>query len=151
MADATIGYLGHNNYASTSGQQQAIKRIIERTGQFKELEGWEVPIPEPSKDWEPTAGMLWSQIRADESSADFGAGDWAQAWIAVELLNRALTDPKRHTPSAQMIAEVFTVLRDLRLSQRQKMQDGILVNREPPTLSVADEFRLELKPVLTTP
>lgn len=131
MATNNVSYLGPGGYSRADNEKRALARLEAQVGGVETIGAKAVIRPEPSQDWAYEPKLLWTLAMADEAVDGWSSGDYAQLYLACEVLHRAFTDERRRTPPANTLDVVFGVLRELRLSDTAKRNAGILVNREP--------------------
>lgn len=147
MASPNSGFLGENNYASRDNAKRAERRALARLEGpvgLERIQGWEPVKPEPSEAWCPEAKMVWVMASRDEAILYWSSGDWMHLWLTCDYLDRALTDPHKHTPSAQAMTVVMDTLRGLKLTETAKRANGIIVNRDEIVLDDADVWLQEI-------
>lgn len=133
MASPNAGFLGQGSYASRENEKRAERRALARlegpTG-LERIQAFDVVKPEPNGDWCQEARMVWVMASNDEAVLNWSSGDWMHLYLACDYLDRTLTDPRRHTPSAQAMTVVMETLRALKLTDSAKRSNGILVCRD---------------------
>lgn len=117
------GFLGEGQYASRSEENRAVKRVIARSTELVEVEENDRVLIDPNPDWSEPARLLWVMAWKDEAASTWGNGDAAQLWLLCEHLSQA------GMKKAYSLEIVLKGLNELRLSDRAKRQDGILVLR----------------------
>jgi hypothetical protein len=133
VASPTAGFLGQGNYASRDNEKRAERRALARLEGpvgLERIQAFEVVKPEPNPEWCHEARMVWVMACNDEAVLHWSSGDWMHLYLACDYLHRALTDPKKHTPSAQAMTVIMETLKALKLSDSAKRSNGILVNRD---------------------
>lgn len=84
--------------------------------------------------------MVWVMSAHDEATLHWSSGDWMHLYLACDYLDRATTDPRKYTPSAQAMTVIMDTLKSLKLTDSAKRANGILVNRDVPQRDETDEW-----------
>lgn len=143
MASPNGGFLGEGNYSNRANAKRAEARALSRLEGpvgLERIQGWEVVKPEPNADWCPEAKMVWVMASQDEAMLYWSSGDWMHLYLTCDYLDRALTDPRKHTPSAQAMTVIMDTLKSLKLTETAKRANGIIVNRDEVVLDETDEW-----------
>lgn len=127
MADRYGGIQNFGDYSRTRDARRALERQLAK-GPVEVVPANEPTVPEPLKEWAKPARLLWITASTDEASAFFSSGDWMRLWITCNYYSDMLTGKTRY--SAQAMEVVTSAMTELRLSDRAKRQDGIIVRRD---------------------
>lgn len=130
MADRYAGFKGEGDYATTSAARRGLERAIAKAGPMETIEAKEVIKPRPNEKWCYRAKEIWALASCDEAVDLFSSGDWLHLKMVCDLYDDMLTGKTRY--SAQSMEVVMTTLSNLRLTDRAKRQDNIVVDRSEP-------------------
>lgn len=126
MSSKYEGFQG-GNYGRERDARRGLERALAK-GPVEQVESRSVFIPEPLETWEKPAKMLWVAATQDEARDYWSSGDWMRLWITCSYYDDMLSGRTRY--SAQAMEVVMTTMTELRLSDRAKRQDGIIVVRD---------------------
>jgi hypothetical protein len=118
--------IGEHGYAR---QRDARRNFLRKQGGpvGERIEANEALVPAPDAEWAEPAKAFWTMARSDEAEQFWSSGDYMRLWIACQYYSDMLAGRTRY--SAQAMEVIMSTMTELRLSDRAKRADGIIVVR----------------------
>lgn len=91
-------------------------------------------IPEPSPEWDTAARQVWDSVVNGPQAQVYGESvDYAYLWIVCAAVDKMATTGYR----AGQLAAVHAMLRELGMTEIQRRQAKILIDRTEPEVELA--------------
>lgn len=95
----------------------------------------EAVIPEPKKTWSAAARLVWDSLLASPTHIFAESSDYAFLYVTCEAVDAMSRGERKY--SAGQLASVHGMMRELGMTEIQRRQAKILIDRTPPPVALA--------------